>query len=93
MRIVDPTYGTAPTAPAPARTAEPSAATAGLCGFSNSKPGAHELIDQVLARLGEQHPIGGTGFASKPNASVAAKAEVLDHVAEQYRMAVVAIGD
>lgn len=91
MRIVDPTYGTAPAAPEPARTAAPSAV--GLCGFSNSKPGAHELIDQVLARLGEQHPIGGTGFASKPNASVGAKAEVLDHVAEQYRLAVVAIGD
>ena len=91
MRIVDPTYGTAPEAPAATRTI--AATAAGLCGFSNSKPGAHDLIDQVLARLSDQHPIGGTGFASKPNASVAAKAEVLDHVAEQYRLAVVAIGD
>lgn len=92
MRIVDPTYGTAPqSAPVPAARTAPL--TAGLCGFSNSKPGAHELIEQVLDRLRDRHPIGGTGFASKPNASVAAQSEVLDHVAERYRMAVVAIGD
>jgi len=95
MRIVDPTYGTAPravTEPAPGPRAI-APATTGLCGFSNSKPGAHDLIEGVLSRLRDRHPIGGTGFASKPNASVAARSEVLDHVAEQYRMAVVAIGD
>ena len=93
MRIVDPTYGTASrTAPEPAAP-PPTPATAGLCGFSNSKPGAHDLINGVLARLRDEHAIGGTGFVSKPNASVAARSEVLDHVAEQYRMAVVAIGD
>lgn len=93
MRIVDPTYGTS-AEPAPlVRVHATTSASAGLCGFSNSKPGANELLDQVLARIAERHAVGGTGFASKPNASVAATAEVLDHVAEQYRNAVVAIGD
>lgn len=93
MRIVDPTYGTASWTPPEPAAPSPAPDTAGLCGFSNSKPGAHDLINGVLGRLRDEHAIGGTGFASKPNASVAAQSEVLDHVAEQYRMAVVAIGD
>ena len=93
MRIVDPTYGTTEeAAPTPAARHFDGSPTA-LCGFSNSKPGANELIEQVLRRLRDRHPIGGTGFASKPEASVAADSELLDHVAERYRMAVVAIGD
>ena len=91
MRIVDPTYGT----PADEEvTVASDAAPAGtLCLLSNSKPGATDLLRGVADRLVAERGFGDVGFASKPNAAAGAQTDVLDHLAEQYRMAVVAIGD
>jgi hypothetical protein len=64
-----------------------------LCLFSNSKPGATDLLQGVADRLVAERGFGEVGFASKPSAASGAQTDVLDHLAEQYRMAVVAIGD
>lgn len=91
MRVVDPTYGL------PARedrvVIEHAAAAAGLCLFSNSKPGANELLAGIGRRLEAERGLRGIGFASKANAAAAADTATLDHLAAQYRAAVVAIGD
>lgn len=92
MRIVDPTYGVpeAEEAPAAARTDIPAEA---LCLFSNSKPGADELLTGVRDLLQTERGFGAIGYAAKPSAAAAAATATIDHLAEQYRMAVVAIGD
>jgi hypothetical protein len=92
MRIVDPTYGVAADEEAAAVAAEPAPAGT-LCLFSNSKPGATDLLQGVADRLVAERGFGDVGFASKPNAASGAQTDVLDHLAAQYRMAVVAIGD
>lgn len=92
MRIVDPTYGTPAEEDASAVVAADVPARS-LCLFSNSKPGANELLHGVAERLEAEHGFAGIGFSSKPNAAAGAAPDVLDHLAAQYRMAVVAIGD
>lgn len=91
MRIVDPTHAV-PAVAAPAAPTAPGAAAAGLCLFSNSKPGARELLAGLAQRLAERG-VHEVGFAAKPNAAVAADAATLDHLAARYRAAVVAIAD
>jgi hypothetical protein len=92
MRIVDPTYGVpaeADAVPVAGGDARPGA----LCLFSNSKPGAGELLAGIARRLEDERGMRDIGFASKPNAAVGADAVTIDHLAARYRMAVVAIGD
>lgn len=92
MRIVDPTFGLAPAEDAvPVAPADVPAGS--LCLFSNSKPGATELLTALGRRLEAERGFAGVGFASKPNAAAGADPATLDHLAAQYRMAVVAIGD
>jgi hypothetical protein len=91
MRIVDPTSGIPSGATAAvAASASPAGA---LCGLSNSKPGAHDLLEAVGRRLADDHGLGPHGLEAKPSAAVGAAPELLDHLAAQYRLAVVAIGD
>lgn len=92
MRIVDPTYGT-PAEEEGVTLAVGDAPAGTLCLFSNSKPGATDLLHGVADRLGTERGITGIGFESKPNAAAGAGDELLDHLAARYRMAVVAIGD
>ncbi|MCD2194637.1 hypothetical protein LQ327_14785 [Actinomycetospora endophytica] len=91
MRIVDPTHGLAP-----GTTVEDTVtttATGGLCGLSNSKPGATVLLETIGQRLDVDQGLGPMHLASKPSAAAGADPELLDHLAAQYRLAVVAIGD
>lgn len=92
MRIVDPTYGT-PVEEELLESVRDGAAAGALCLFSNSKPGANELLTGVGRRLAGERGFGDIGFAAKPNAAAAADTVTIDHLAEQYRMAIVAIGD
>jgi hypothetical protein len=91
MRIVDPTHGLAPGARA--EDAVTTTATGGLCALSNSKPGATVLLETVGQRLTADHGLGPMHLASKPSAAAGADPDLLDHLAAQYRLAVVAIGD
>lgn len=91
MRIVDPTSGIASEATVSVAAFEAPAGA--LCGLSNSKPGAHDLLAAVGRRLADDHGLGPNGLEAKPSAAVGADPELLDHLAAQYRLAVVAIGD
>ena len=92
MRIVDPTFGT-PGDEHVVAVASADTKPDILCVFSNSKPGANELLAGVRRRLESARAFVPIGFASKPNAASAADTATIDHLAAQYRMAVVAIGD
>lgn len=92
MRIVDPTHGLAPGTVEPTEAA-PSTAAGELCGLSNSKPGATVLLETIGQRLTADHGLRPMHLASKPSAAAGADPELLDHLAAQYRLAVVAIGD
>jgi thioredoxin reductase (NADPH) len=91
MRIVDPTHGLAPGTTA---DSGPASTAAGLlCALSNSKPGATVLLETVGQRLAAEHGLAPMHLASKPSAAAGADPALLDHLSEQYRLAVVAIGD
>ncbi|MBO0851280.1 MAG: hypothetical protein J2P20_17595 [Pseudonocardia sp.] len=92
MRIVDPTYGIAAREDV-TPVARDGVPTEALCLFSNSKPGANDLLNGIGRRLTAERGMEGIGFASKPNAAAAADTVTIDRLAERYRMAVVAIGD
>jgi hypothetical protein len=92
MRIVDPTSGLSPETTTVAAVAGDVPAGA-LCGLSNSKPGAHDLLAAIGRRLADDHGLGPNGLEAKPSAAVGADPAQLDHLAAQYRLAVVAIGD
>lgn len=92
MRIVDPTHGlVSGTSTEPATTTTTAAGE--LCGLSNSKPGATVLLETIGQRLSVEHGLDPMHLASKPSAAAGADPELLDHLAAQYRLAVVAIGD
>ena len=91
MRIVDPTFGLP--ADEDSVALERTAATSGLVLFSNSKPGANDLLAGIARRLEAERGVRDIGFASKPNAAAAADLVTIDHLAAQYRAAIVAIGD
>jgi hypothetical protein len=92
VRIIDPTYGI-PVEQEVAPVARDGIPTDSLCLFSNSKPGASELLNGVGRRLAAERGMAGVGFASKPNAAVAADTVTIERLAEHYRTAVLAIGD
>jgi thioredoxin reductase (NADPH) len=91
MRIVDPTHGLAPGTTA--ETGAASTAAGLLCGLSNSKPGATVLLETIGQRLTAEHGLPPMHLAAKQSAAAGADTELLDHLGEQYRLAVVAIGD
>lgn len=91
MRIVDPTFGLP--ADEGVIAVERAAAGSGLCLFSNSKPGVSELFAGVARRLEAERGVREIGLVAKPNAAAAADTATIDHLAAQYRAAVVAIGD
>ncbi|GAA2876514.1 hypothetical protein GCM10010472_37680 [Pseudonocardia halophobica] len=92
MKIVDPTFGL-PDDTDVTPVAHDGIPADALCLLSNSKPGATELLREVAARLEAERGFRDIGFASKPQAAHPTAEETLDHLAAQYRMAIVAIGD
>lgn len=93
MRIVDPTSGVSPEETATTVEAVVGGTAGGMCGLSNSKPGAHDLLEAIGRHLADRHGLGPNGLEAKPSAAVGADPALLDHLAAQYRLAVVAIGD
>ncbi|MCF6736376.1 NAD(P)/FAD-dependent oxidoreductase [Blastococcus sp. KM273129] len=93
LRVVDPTYGV------PADEADGAVPEGGgadwteVALFSNSKPNATELLRGVGDRLQEHWGLAELGFASKPNASAAADKDVIDWLAQRYKVVLVAVGD
>jgi thioredoxin reductase (NADPH) len=93
LRIVDPTFGVLPEEAAADVQAGGTADWTEVAIFSNSKPNATELLQGVGERLQAHWELPEIGFASKPNASEAADKDVIDWLAQRYKMVLVAVGD
>ena len=61
--------------------------------FSNSKPNARELLEGVKASLMPGRPSDNIDYVSKSNVAQPAPADVIEHVAKNYRAALLAIAD
>ena len=93
LRIVDPTYGVEPAGATTETQAGGTADWSEVALFSNSKPNATELLRGVGDRLQEHWELAEIGFASKPNASAAADKDLIDWLAQRFKMVLVAVGD
>ncbi|MCV2488301.1 NAD(P)/FAD-dependent oxidoreductase [Geodermatophilus sp. YIM 151500] len=93
LRVVDPTHGVPPADEAAAMASGGTADWSQVALFSNSKPNATELLQGLGARLQEHWALPELGFASKPNASVAADKDTIDWLSERFKMVLVAVGD
>ena len=61
--------------------------------FSNSKPNARELLEGVRANLAAFRRTDNIDYVSKDSVSQPAPAAILEHVANNYRAALMAIAD
>lgn len=64
-----------------------------MCLFSNSKPNADELLEGIGVGLAKALERSDIRFEAKQNAAVPAETDMLDWLAQQYRLVVLAIGD
>jgi hypothetical protein len=93
MRIVNPTFGTAPQGEGTV-TAEPvDWATDPIILFSNNKPNAKELLEGVRDRLSAIRRVDNVDYIAKSSASQPASPEVINDLARKYRIALLALGD
>ena len=61
--------------------------------FSNSKPNARQLLEGVRAKLASLRSVDNIDYVQKDSVSQPAPQAVIDHVAENYRAALLAIAD
>ena len=61
--------------------------------FSNSKPNAEPLLEGIRANLGAFRTTDNIDSVHKDSASQPAPAELIEQVAQNYRAALLAIGD
>lgn len=94
MQIIDPTYGkttgpgTGQDVPQPVDWRNDP-----MCLFSNAKPNADDLLKAIGPRLGQALGRDAPAFESKKNAATPADPDMLDWLAQQYRVVVLAVGD
>ena len=61
--------------------------------FSNSKPNARPLLEGVRDSLGSFRTIDNIDHVQKDSVSQPAPIEIIEHVAKNYRAAILAIAD
>jgi hypothetical protein len=93
MRIYNPGFGTSAAAAAKVALQPVNWATDPIALISNSKPNARELLEGVRAMLGAHRPVDNIHFHAKNSASQPAPKELIAHVAQNYKAALVALGD
>lgn len=93
MRIVNPSFGVAPAGTEAVVTGAIDWLKDPIVLFSNSKPNARELLDGIKAKLATLRSVDNVGYAQKNSASQPAPAETLAEVAQNYRIALLALAD
>lgn len=93
MRIVNPTFGRLESVPEQSSGRRVDWLHDPMCVFSNSKPNADELLTGLSVHLRGALERDEVAFEAKRNASMPADRDMLDWLAQQYRLAVLAIGD
>ncbi len=92
-RIVNPSFGIAPTGGEQTLARTVNWNEDAIVLFSNHKPNARELLEGVRARLGTVRRIDNVDFIHKNSASQPAPPEMIEAVAAKYSAALLALGD
>jgi hypothetical protein len=93
MRIVNPGFGRSESGGEQLANIAMEWRTDAIALFSNSKPNARELLDGLRAGLGGHRSVDNIDFVYKDSASQPAPDDVIEHVAANYKAAVLAIAD
>lgn len=93
MRIFNPSFGLA-SAGGPAAALKPvNWATDAIALMSNSKPNARELLEGMRAKLSAHRPVDNIHFHAKNSASQPAPKDLIAKIAQNYKAALLALGD
>ena len=93
MRIVNPAFGLAQAGSEQVSTRPVDWRTDSIVLFSNSKPNARELLAGIREKLGAIRNVDDIDFVYKDSASQPAPAGIIDKVAQNYRVALLALAD
>jgi hypothetical protein len=93
MRIVNPTFGTAPQGEGTATARPVDWANDPIILFSNNKPNAKELLEGLRDRLSAIRCVDNIDYIAKSSASQPAPPGMINDLARKYRIAVAALGD
>ena len=93
MRIVNPTFGLSATTAEKIALKPVNWKTDAIALVSNSKPNARELLDGIRSKLGAFRSVDNIEFLAKNSASQPAPKELLQEVAQNYKAALLALGD
>ena len=93
MRIVNPTFGTAPQGEGTANAGPANWAEDPIILFSNNKPNAKELLEGLRDRLSAIRRVDNVDYIAKSSASQPAPPEMINELARKYRIALLALGD
>ncbi len=93
MRIVNPTFGVSAASNEKVALKPVNWQTDPIALISNSKPNARELLEGVRAKLGAHRQVENIKFMAKNSASQPAPRELILDVAQNYRAAILALGD
>ena len=93
MRIVNPSFGHATAGGEQRSLHDVDWRNVPIALFSNSKPNARELLEGVRDSLKGFRDVGNIEFVSKDSVSQPAPQPVIDHIAENYGAAILAIAD
>jgi len=93
MRIINPGFGLVPVGAEQTVSRNMDWRTDPIVLFSNNKPNARELLEGVRTKLGVLRPADSIDYLHKNSASQPAPAAMIEAIAQQYRGAIVALGD
>lgn len=93
MQIVNPAFGRSASGGESLSNSAVDWSRDAIALFSNSKPNARELLDGIRDHFGAFRSTDNIDFVYKDSASQPAPDDVISHVAENYKAAVLAIAD
>ena len=93
MRIVNPTFGLVPAGAETAARRTVNWREDPLILFSNSKPNAKDLLEGIRERLTGIRRVDNVDYVQKNSVATPAPAELIDKIARDYRIALLAIAD
>ena len=93
MRIVNPSFGVAPTAAEKLATGKVDWKKDPIALFSNSKPNAKELLEGLRAKLATVRSVDNVELIFKDSASRPAPEAIIQQAGHKYRAALLALGD
>lgn len=95
MKIINPAFGLQPQSATAAKAAPAPTDWLGdpIAIISNSKANAQALLEGVRRLMGEFRPVDNIDYFYKNSAAKPAPPDLIEHVAKNYRGAILALAD